>query len=689
MNENLNPINELPPFLNFCYTIGMLPTSYKISMTYEEQVLEAIRYIKEEIIPTVNSNALATKELQEKFVELVNYVETYLDNLDVQNEINNKLDEMAEDGTLTQIIGNYVNPIFENFKDEINNKINLQDETISNLTNSPLIASSVSEMTDTTKPYINTTDGKWYYYNGSEWTIGGTYQTTGIGDETINFEKLTKDVQKNIVDSVRYSDLKNNYREYQPVFVQGRIDVNTGNLVNSNTQISTADFIDVSFFDKIMLKISNKFNVFAFKYDSNKSYLGVINTPAGAGYRPWSVNTILDVSNISFIKIGVAKPDYSNITTSDAVNLQIANINWIKDYFDNNLYDKENILNFEAGGIDINSSASNFGKDKTSNTLARCDFVYCHNFDKVKIIDDYIDNIYFSIIYYNEYKEAISVILNSSEYVLGKDTIYFNIPQNAYYYRLIINDGNSPVSTDNYTKLKAVNIKYGIFKDKKISILGDSLSTYNGYSPTDYATPYYPKNDTRMNNVNRMYWKKVIDELGMVLDTDNSYSSSTVVSNTTYTSLSDDNRLSALGNPDVIIVEGGTNDIYSGKNSSNINSYELNTYDKTKFSEAYVYILNKLTELYPNAKIICLTPAQILYNETYPARSNCTYNRINDICDNIIELARNFGCEYIDLRKIGFNYKNINSMTLEGLHWNSLMHSKVSQAIINKLNEIK
>ena len=265
--------------------------------------------------------------------------------------------------------------------------------------------------------------------------------------------------------------------------------------------------------------------------------------------------------------------------------------------------------------------------------------------------------------------------------------MYFDIPQNAYYYRLIINDGNSPVSTDNYTKLKAVNVKYGIFKNKKISILGDSLSTYNGYSPTDYATPYYPKSETMMNNVNRMYWKKVIDELGMILDTDNAYSSSTVVSNTTYTSLSDDNRLSALGNPDVIIVEGGTNDIYSGKNSSNINSYELNTYDKTKFSEAYVYILNKLTELYPNAKIICLTPAQILYNENYPARSNCTYDRINDICDNIIELATNFGCEYIDLRKIGFNYKNINYMTLEGLHWNSLMHSKVAQAIINKINE--
>lgn len=108
MNENLNPVNNLQPFLNYCYTVGMLPTSYKVSMTYEEQVLEAIRYIKEEIIPTVNINALATKELQQKFVELVNFVETYFDDLDIQTEINNKLDEMAEDGTLAELIAQYL-----------------------------------------------------------------------------------------------------------------------------------------------------------------------------------------------------------------------------------------------------------------------------------------------------------------------------------------------------------------------------------------------------------------------------------------------------------------------------------------------------------------------------------------------------------------------------------------------------
>lgn len=43
-----------------------------------------------------------------KFVELKDFVDTYFENLDVQEEINNKLDAMVEDGTLQEIIGNYL-----------------------------------------------------------------------------------------------------------------------------------------------------------------------------------------------------------------------------------------------------------------------------------------------------------------------------------------------------------------------------------------------------------------------------------------------------------------------------------------------------------------------------------------------------------------------------------------------------
>ena len=54
----------------------------------------------------VEDNVLA---LYNAFISLNNYVSNYFDNLDVQEEINNKLDDMAEAGTLEEIISYYLN----------------------------------------------------------------------------------------------------------------------------------------------------------------------------------------------------------------------------------------------------------------------------------------------------------------------------------------------------------------------------------------------------------------------------------------------------------------------------------------------------------------------------------------------------------------------------------------------------
>lgn len=48
------------------------------------------------------------EEYIEKFTELKDFVEDYFENLDVQEEINNKLDEMADDGTLADIVAAYI-----------------------------------------------------------------------------------------------------------------------------------------------------------------------------------------------------------------------------------------------------------------------------------------------------------------------------------------------------------------------------------------------------------------------------------------------------------------------------------------------------------------------------------------------------------------------------------------------------
>ena len=59
------------------------------------------------IITSQNLVGKQAEELTNAFNDLQNYVNNYFENLDVQNEINNKLNEMAESGELSEIIAQY------------------------------------------------------------------------------------------------------------------------------------------------------------------------------------------------------------------------------------------------------------------------------------------------------------------------------------------------------------------------------------------------------------------------------------------------------------------------------------------------------------------------------------------------------------------------------------------------------
>ena len=103
--ENSKIQNPLP-FRVFCQKV--IPLAFDESMSYLELLYALLHYIKETVIPAVNNNADAVEELQNLYAQLKSYVDNYFDNLDVQEEINNKLDEMAQDGTLEEIIGAYL-----------------------------------------------------------------------------------------------------------------------------------------------------------------------------------------------------------------------------------------------------------------------------------------------------------------------------------------------------------------------------------------------------------------------------------------------------------------------------------------------------------------------------------------------------------------------------------------------------
>ena len=85
------------------------------------------------IINSENTLGTQMENVTNAFIELQNYVNNYFENLDVQEEINNKLNEMAEDGTLQEIIGKYfkeINNKIEQLENKLENNINEMEDEI-------------------------------------------------------------------------------------------------------------------------------------------------------------------------------------------------------------------------------------------------------------------------------------------------------------------------------------------------------------------------------------------------------------------------------------------------------------------------------------------------------------------------------------------------------------------------------
>ena len=94
------------PFARYCAKV--IPLAFDESMSYYEMLCNLYNYLKTNVVEVINNNAEATEELQKELLKLKEYVDNYFSNLDIQEEINNKLDEMAESGELTDIIAQYL-----------------------------------------------------------------------------------------------------------------------------------------------------------------------------------------------------------------------------------------------------------------------------------------------------------------------------------------------------------------------------------------------------------------------------------------------------------------------------------------------------------------------------------------------------------------------------------------------------
>ena len=97
---------NVPPFVSYC--AQLIPTVFDNSLSYYEALSALAKWMQDNLVDVINNNATVTEQYIRMTEELKAYVENYFENLDVQEEINNKLDQMAEDGTLQEIISDYI-----------------------------------------------------------------------------------------------------------------------------------------------------------------------------------------------------------------------------------------------------------------------------------------------------------------------------------------------------------------------------------------------------------------------------------------------------------------------------------------------------------------------------------------------------------------------------------------------------
>lgn len=223
---------------------------------------------------------------------------------------------------------------------------------------------------------------------------------------------------------------------------------------------------------------------------------------------------------------------------------------------------------------------------------------------------------------------------------------------------------------------------------KTLSILGDSISTYPGYS-NDANTNntignnvvYYTGTNYGINSVEQTWWKQLANNTNLNILVNNSYSGSRVLNNEAGINSAGYLRANQLHTnsgtePDIIAVFIGINDFnYNlplGLYNDEIYNKIINNSDKTfsyleptTFNEAYAIMLHKIISTYDKADIYCFT--------LLPNGYNTNYSLLEEFNNSIRKIATHFNVKIVDLYKdSGINSSNYQDYSNDptGLHPN-------------------
>lgn len=530
---------------------------------------------------------------------------------------------------------------------------NLQSQISSLASGSPKAVNSISQMTDTTKNYVLTTDGHWYYYNGTTWADGGVYQSTGIADESITPEKTTF-----------INKYTNNYFDKTDI-IEGGFYNSNGYWVTSESYISS-NKIYIS--DETEL-VTNSTGIKSY-FDSNDTFISAQTS-----------TTLTIPANTSYF--------YVALSPSDLNSLYILKPNeslYLYYQLSDNIYLKGEYIAEESVGY----NKTNFFKEKWStysNRVLITDMIENTNLSSTgetiegnyvtsKFIRTFenenlaINNYGARICFYDANKQFISGIFNPSE----TERTEFTTPLNTYYLKFVTLPARLPailclssIAFNEATEHKLfIEMDETIFNtikninniDISLNCLGDSITlglNNNNISYADFLAETFKT--VRKYGVSGSAIAKIENKNNSFLER--------------YENMDDD--------ADVVLIMGGTNDF-----GLDVPLGTFSSADEYTFYGALKSLITGMIAKYPTKKIFFVTELD---------RGNIT-NNINlsfvDYINAIKEVCRFYAIPILDLNAdMGYNGKNTlqrNYYIPDGLHPNTEGHKVISEKIKKYIN---
>lgn len=192
----------------------------------------------------------------------------------------------------------------------------------------------------------------------------------------------------------------------------------------------------------------------------------------------------------------------------------------------------------------------------------------------------------------------------------------------------------------------ALIVSAGAMAQKKVSVLGDSYSTFGGAVQPETNLCWYNgpdsgwEKDNDVKEQDQMWWSILCRDNGLVMERNNSYSGSTVsctgYSKKDYSDRAFITRVLNLGSPDIILVFGGTNDSWAKAPVGEFKYADWTKQDLYSFRPAFAYMMHQLKQAYPKAQIVNITNSQLS----------------KDVTEAMDEICRQYGIANVRLRDI-------------------------------------